>query len=138
MHNATYDVDLDAEDAVAANRPRDAATPDAAPPPSPAPDRLHQTARTRRSFTLGDIAAAIQTAGAIARQAYARYRARGQARAVYNLLRDLDDRTLRDLGFDRSAIRFVAAELTREAEYTCARAPRTIEQSSERDPRLGL
>jgi uncharacterized protein YjiS (DUF1127 family) len=85
--------------------------------------QLHQAARADRSFTLGEIiVAVIQAAGAIARRAYARHRRRRQARAIYNALHQLDDRTLRDLGFDRSEIRSVAAEVTGEAERTRVRA----------------
>jgi uncharacterized protein YjiS (DUF1127 family) len=68
------------------------------------------------------IMAAIRAVGAIARRAHARHRQRQQARAVYDALRQLDDRTLRDLGFDRSEITSVAAEVTGEAERTRVRA----------------
>ena len=62
--------------------------------------------------------------GAVAR-AWQRYRRRRDARAIYMALSDLDDRTLRDLGFHRSEIGSVAAEATGEAEPTrvLARAP---------------
>jgi len=64
----------------------------------------------------------IQTAGAIARRAYARHRQRRQVMATCDALRRLDDHLLRDLGFDRSEIRSVAAEATRKAAYTrCVR-----------------
>jgi uncharacterized protein YjiS (DUF1127 family) len=89
--------------------------------------RLHQDARVHRSLTLGEIiVAAIRAVGAIARRAYARHRLRRQARATYDTLRQLDDRTLRDLGFDRSEIRSVVAQLTGEAEYTHVRALQTL------------
>jgi uncharacterized protein YjiS (DUF1127 family) len=82
-----------------------------------------QAARPHRSFTLGEvIAAAIQAAGAIARRAHARHRQRRPAQAIYDALHQLDDRTLRDLGFDRSEIRSVAAEAARKAAYTRVRA----------------
>lgn len=85
----------------------------------PASYELHQAMRTRRSFTLGEaIVAAIRAAGVIARRAYARYRQRRQAGAFYDALRQLDDHTLRDLGFDRSEIRSVVAEVTGAAEHT--------------------
>jgi uncharacterized protein YjiS (DUF1127 family) len=80
---------------------------------------LQQAARTRRWLTLGEmIVAAIRAGGALARRAYARYRQRRQASAFYDALRRLDDHTLRDLGFDRSEIRSVVAEVTGEAEHT--------------------
>ena len=85
----------------------------------PAIYELQQAARTGRSFTLGEmIAAAMQAAGAIVRQAYARYRQRRQAGAFYDALRQLDDHTLRDLGFDRSELGSVAAEASGQAEHT--------------------
>jgi uncharacterized protein YjiS (DUF1127 family) len=75
------------------------------------------------SFTLGEIIVAmIQTAGAIARRAYARHRQRRQVTATCDALRRLDDCTLRDLGFDRSEIASVAAELRGDAERTRVRA----------------
>jgi uncharacterized protein YjiS (DUF1127 family) len=67
---------------------------------------LREFARAHRSFTLGEvIVAVIQAAGAIARRAHARHRRRRQAWDLYDALRQLDDHTLRDLGFDRSEIR---------------------------------
>ena len=109
--------------ALAANGFGDAATTETASSARPSSYQLHQAARAHRSFTLGEIiVAAIQAAGAIARRAHARHRQRRQARVAYDLLRQLDDRTLRDLGFDRSEIASVAAELTGEAEYTRVRA----------------
>ena len=75
------------------------------------------------TFTLGKIiVAAIQTVGAIARRAHARHRQRHEAKVIYDNLWDLDDRMLRDLGFDRSEIKSVAAEVTGAAEYTRVRA----------------
>jgi uncharacterized protein YjiS (DUF1127 family) len=84
---------------------------------------LYHIARAHRSFTLGEIiVAAFQAIGATARRAYARHRQRRQARAIYDALRQLDDRTLHDIGFDRSEIRSVAAEVAGEAESTRVRA----------------
>jgi uncharacterized protein YjiS (DUF1127 family) len=83
---------------------------------------LHQAARAHPSPMLGEIViAAMRSAAAIARRAHGRYRKRREAWAVYDALRDLDDRTLRDLGFDRSEIRSVAAEWAGEAEHTRVR-----------------
>jgi uncharacterized protein YjiS (DUF1127 family) len=116
-----------AQHALATNGFGDVATADMASSAQPTSYRLHQDARVHSSLTLGDIiVAAIHTVGAIARRAYARYRQRRQARATYDILRRLDDRTLRDLGFDRSEIRSVAAELTGEVEYTHVRALQTF------------
>jgi uncharacterized protein YjiS (DUF1127 family) len=101
----------------------DVATIDTASSERPTSYRLHQAARAHRSLILGDIiVAAIQAAGAIARRAHARHRQRRQARAIYDALHQLDNRTLRDLGFDRSEITSVAAEVTGETECTRVRA----------------
>jgi uncharacterized protein YjiS (DUF1127 family) len=82
----------------------------------------YHAARAHRSFTLGGIiVTVIQVAGAFARRALAHHRQRRQAVAIYDALRQLDDHTLRDLGFDRSEIRSVAAEVTGEAECTRVR-----------------
>jgi uncharacterized protein YjiS (DUF1127 family) len=116
-----------ARHALATNGFGDVANADVASSARPTSYRLNQDARVHRSHTLGDIiAAAIRTVDAIARRAYARYRQRRQGRATYETLRQLDDRTLRDLGFDRSEIRSVAAQLTGEAEYTHVRALQTL------------
>jgi uncharacterized protein YjiS (DUF1127 family) len=53
---------------------------------------------------------ALQAVGDIARRIAARLKHRLPARAAYVVLRELDARTLRDLGFDRSEILSVAAE----------------------------
>ena len=64
-----------------------------------------QTARADRSLTLGElIVAAIQAAAASVRRAYARYGQRREIDAIYDALRQLGDRTLRDLGFHRSEL----------------------------------
>ena len=75
-----------------------------------------------RSYPFSEIiVAVIQEAAAIVRRAQARRRQRRQARDIYDALRQLDDRTLRDLGFDRSEIMSVAAEVTGKAEYSRVR-----------------
>jgi uncharacterized protein YjiS (DUF1127 family) len=86
---------------------------------------LYHDARAYRSFTLGEIFVAVmQAVAAIARQALARHRQRRRTRSTYDALRQLDDRTLRDLGFDRSEIRSVVAEITGEVECTRVRTLR--------------
>ena len=116
------EVERQAQHARAANGLGDVAifdTPASARPTSSEP---HQAARDHRSFTLGEIIVVVlQATGAIARRAHARHRQRRQARAVYDALRGLDDHTLHDLGFDRSEITSVAAEVTGEAEPTRVR-----------------
>ena len=75
------------------------------------------------TFTLRKIiVAVIQAVGAIGRRAHARLRQRQAAKSIYDTLSDLDDRTLRDLGFDRSEITSLAAEVTGRAEPTRVRA----------------
>jgi len=109
--------------ALAANGYGDVAITDTAASARPTSYELYHAARAHGAFVLGGIiVAAIRAAAAIARRAYARHRQRRQARVTYDVLWQLDDRTLRDLGFDRSEIRSVAAELTGEAEYTRLRA----------------
>ncbi|HSV17533.1 MAG TPA: DUF1127 domain-containing protein [Casimicrobiaceae bacterium] len=50
----------------------------------------------------------------------ARRRRSRDARAVYDALRQLDDRALHDLGFDRSELTSVAREATAGADYARA------------------
>jgi uncharacterized protein YjiS (DUF1127 family) len=79
---------------------------------------------------LGEIVrAAIRAAATIARQAHAHHRRRRQAWVAYEALRRLDDRTLRDLGFDRSELTSIAAEFAGDAAHTRVRA---LEQTSTR------
>jgi uncharacterized protein YjiS (DUF1127 family) len=116
------DLDTLARDAPAADGLGDVAT-DMGSSARPTSYDLHRAARAYRSVILGEfIVAAIQAVGAIARRAYARQRQRRQATAIHDALRRLDDRALRDLGFDRSETRSVAAEVTGEAEHTRVRA----------------
>jgi uncharacterized protein YjiS (DUF1127 family) len=104
----------------------DLAITDTAASARPTSYELYHAARAHRAFVLGGIiVAAIGAAATIARRAYARHRQRRQASAFYDALCQLDDRTLRDLGFDRSEIRSVAAEVTGEAECTRVRVLRT-------------
>ena len=89
----------------------------------PASYEMYHAARAHRSFVLGGmIVAATRAIGEIARRVYARHRQRREARATYEVLRQLDDRMLRDLGFDRSEVRSVAVDIAGEAEYARARA----------------
>jgi uncharacterized protein YjiS (DUF1127 family) len=71
------------------------------------------------------IIAAIKAVEAFARGALARHKQLRQARVAYDALHQLDDRTLRDLGFDRSEIMSLVAEVTGEAECTRVRALQT-------------
>ena|SRR5205814_2167007 len=72
-----------------------------------------------RPFTLSNlIAAAICAIWATVRETRAQRQRRRQASDIYEALRELDDNTLRDLGFDRSEITSVAAEACGAAERT--------------------
>ena len=84
---------------------------------------IHRAARIHRARFLGRIfASAIGAAIEIVREANARRRRRRQANAIRDALHELDDRTLHDLGFDRSEIASVAAEATDAAERTRIRS----------------
>src|SRR5258706_5136247 len=104
-----------AQHSLAANGFGDVATTNTASSAWPMSYQLHQAASAYRSHILGQaIAAAIQATVAIARRALARHRQRRQARVTYDALRQLDDRMLRDLGFDRSEITSIATEVAGE------------------------
>ena len=80
-------------------------------------------ARSRRSATyIAATGAAILAAarGLLdwARYVKMRHEQRREARATYEALRHLDDRALRDLGFDRLEIASVAAEASGDVERT--------------------
>lgn len=68
---------------------------------------LHKTSGMRELFA--DIA---QVVAAVSRRIYGTWRQRQQAWATYRALRDLDARTLRDIGIDRSELRSIAAEVS--------------------------
>jgi uncharacterized protein YjiS (DUF1127 family) len=68
------------------------------------------------------ILAVIDAFRVFARQAHARRQQRRNSGAIYDALRDLDDRTLHDLGLDRSEITSIAAEVTGRAEPARVRA----------------
>lgn len=74
-----------------------------------------------RAFTRGRLIEAIRSIGIVARRVYASWRSARDARATYYTLRELDDRTLRDLGFDRSELTSIAAEASGRAERTRSR-----------------
>jgi uncharacterized protein YjiS (DUF1127 family) len=68
---------------------------------------LHKTSGMRE--LVADIAQAV---AAVSRRIYGTWRQRQQAWATYRALRDLDARTLRDIGIDRSELRSIAAEVS--------------------------
>ena len=121
--------------ALAANGFADAAGTDTASSPRLTSYQPQQTPRPHRSFALGElIVAAMQAAAASVRRAHARYRHRREIDAIDDVLRQLDDRTLRDLGFYRSALGSVAAELTRDAEAPAYGRRAGLRTLVERDP----
>jgi len=72
---------------------------------------LYMAARSHRAFVLGELAAvAVEIVADFGRSVAERYRRSRRAAAAREALRQLDDRTLRDLGIDRSEIASVAAE----------------------------
>lgn len=90
-----------------------------ATPVSPLSYRLLFRARANRSAHVGAlIAAAVAKVVSAAREASAWYRRRRESRAMRRGLHELDDRTLRDIGFSRSEIESVIAEATGGAEWT--------------------
>lgn len=101
---------------------------------------LAQAARAYRSRVLGElVSAAISKAYTMARRAYAAYRQRREARLTLDALDRLDDRSLRDLGLDRSEIASVAAEITGAAEHTRVYALQSVRRertSSDIAPRI--
>jgi len=90
--------------------------------------------RTPWAVIGGMIAAAIVSVGAFARETYARHVQRRQRASINDALRELDDHTLRDLGFHRSEITSIAAELTGAAEPTRVRTLPAFAQSSAHAP----
>ena len=86
---------------------------------------LYHLARANRSYKLREIVEAmLQAIGDFARQMVTRWNRQQRARATYLALRDLDSRMLRDLGFHRSELMSVAAEVAGVADYTRARLDR--------------
>ncbi len=74
---------------------------------------LHKTAGMREL-----IADVTQAVAAMSRRLYGAWRQRQQAWATYRALRDLDARTLSDIGLDRSELRSMAAESSGALEVT--------------------
>lgn len=105
----------------------DMAAPDTASFPWPSTYELYQAARANRAFALAEmVAAALRSGRALVRRIYRRYRQHRRSSTLYETLSQLDDRTLRDLGFDRSEIKSVAAEWAGEAEATRVRVLHTV------------
>ena len=100
-----------ARHASAANGFGDAIGQSSDPSPSLRSTGIQRRARTARAEAFAEIiASSLASVWAALRRAYARYRTYRVARETYRALRLLDDRTLRDLGYDRSEIQSVAME----------------------------
>ena len=83
---------------------------------------LYHLARAHLSYQLREIfSAALQAIGDFGRRAIIRWKHRQQARATFVALRELDPRILRDLGFHRSELMSVSAEVAGVTESTRAR-----------------
>ena len=80
---------------------------------------LYHSARAHRSYQLREIVnATLQAAGDLWRQMVADWNRRRCAKATYAALRTLDPRILRDLGFHRSELLSVAAEVAGVTDST--------------------
>jgi uncharacterized protein YjiS (DUF1127 family) len=89
--------------------------------------RLTLEARSARDASLAAIVTTLVAAVASAvRRLHASWSMARSARATYLALRELDARTLHDLGLDRSEMRSVAAEIAGESERTRIQALRTL------------
>lgn len=78
---------------------------------------LYLAARAQRAFALGEIAAAvIQGVASLAKRLRLRFERGRRIAAARAALRELDDRTLHDIGLDRSEIASVTAEALGDAE----------------------
>jgi GNAT superfamily N-acetyltransferase/uncharacterized protein YjiS (DUF1127 family) len=84
--------------------------------------RVYRDARARQAVAIAQVlASALRSVSAVVSRALATYRQQRHARDTYLALRKLDAWTLRDLGFDRSELSSVAAEVTGAADRTRAR-----------------
>jgi uncharacterized protein YjiS (DUF1127 family) len=90
---------------------------------------LYMAARSQRALVLGELAAVeVQAVAEAAHALVQRYRRMRRAAAAREALRQLDDRTLHDLGIDRSEIASIAAESAGAAEQSrtqVVRGPRS-------------
>jgi uncharacterized protein YjiS (DUF1127 family) len=121
--NAAAQLDAWARHAYHANGFGDAVLAQPAGDSRPSSYALYHDARAYRSYALGEIVAeALVALVDYVRRAVERARQRREARATYDVLRELDDRSLRDLGLDRSELASLSAELAGETERTRIRA----------------
>ena len=116
------DADGWARHAAGANGFADVTVYDLFAPHAP-PRPFYFAARAERARALGDaLTEACRSIGRSAQRAYATWQRWRAARDVYVSLSDLDDRTLHDLGIDRSELTSVAREATGQTEHTRAHA----------------
>jgi hypothetical protein len=82
----------------------------------------HAAASGHQTYAIGEVVSGtLRAVEAYMRRVAERYRRMQEAQAVYEALDGLDDHTLRDLGFDRSELASVAAEVGGMAERTRVR-----------------
>jgi len=94
---------------------------------------LYMAARANRAFVLGEFAAiAVEAVADVARALVQRYREMRRAAVVREALHQLDDRTLHDLGIDRSEIASIAAQSAGAAEESRAQIVRAPTGSARR------
>ena len=94
--------------------------------PQQAPFRARPRRAARRWSPI--IEAILTGVHSLVRPVVAWWRRRQQASATYLALQALDARALRDLGFDRSEISSVAAEIAGDAARTRARTVRRLQR----------
>ena len=100
----------------------DAKGPGPAAPSPPTKHELDHAARTRRAQAFAEhFWAGLSSILAFARKVRQQYRHHRDAVAIRDRLSELDDRSLRDLGLDRSEITSVAAEASGQAEISRVR-----------------
>jgi uncharacterized protein YjiS (DUF1127 family) len=99
-------------------RSRSATTSEATSYAWPSYELYHDARRRRARFLGGLIGAAIRALFAAALKLGEWYRRSRRAHATYTALRELDDRSLRDLGFTRDEIRSVAAEMAWQTDHS--------------------
>jgi uncharacterized protein YjiS (DUF1127 family) len=88
---------------------------------------LYHRVSAERSYQLAEIvAASLLAVVGFARRLAADFQRWQRARATYLALRDLDARILHDLGFHRSELMSVAAEVAGRADFTRARLTRVV------------
>lgn len=123
MRNA---IDAYAMHAFAANGFGDADVGRAAPLPVRTGDRLDLRADAHRASRSTRIVEASLSIAAFARRLVDRWNRWRKARETFHALSELDARTLRDLGLDRSEILSAVAEIAGDADPTRARSIRAL------------